>query len=124
MAHTFTETVGIVQGVIAHMEDATNKAALAAKNFDVTPHLARLKAELASVNTLNAEQEKLKSDLSKKTTELGNAVDSGYGDASGLIDAMAGMYGKSSPEAANIQRIRSAIRKASPSSPTPPAPTH
>ena len=121
MAHTFTETVGMIQGVIAHMEQATNKAALTGKNFDVTPHVTRLKGKLDSVNKLNAEQEALKVDLGKKTKELETAVDSGYADASGLIDAMGGMYGKGTPEAANVQLIRSAIRQASKAAPATPA---
>jgi len=122
MAYTFTETVGIIQAVIAYMEDADNQAALTAKDFDVTPHLTRLKAKLATINKCNTEQEALKVALSKKTTDLNTATDGGYNDTSGLIDAMAGMLGKGTPEAKNLQTIRSKVRAAGGNTPTPPAP--
>jgi len=121
MARTFTETVGLIQAAIAYMQDANNQAALAAKNFAVAPHLTRLQAKYASINSVNAEQEQLKVSLVNKTAALNAATDDGYADTSGLIDAMMGMLGKSSAEAKNLQTIRSRIRQGG-STPTPPTP--
>jgi hypothetical protein len=39
MSKSYSETTGIIQGVIAYMQDDANKAALAAKDFDVTKPL-------------------------------------------------------------------------------------
>ncbi|MBI3851944.1 MAG: hypothetical protein HY298_16935 [Verrucomicrobia bacterium] len=121
MAHTFTETTGIMQAVVAYMQDANNTAALAAKNFDVGPHLTRLQTKLASMSQLNTEQEQLKVNLGNKTKALDAASTDGYTDTSGVIDAMMGMLGKSSIEAKNLQTIRSRIRQGG--GPTPPGPT-
>jgi hypothetical protein len=56
--HTFTEKLGIVTQTISYMQYPDNKAALKAKNFDVTPHIARLQGELGTVNTLAPVQKK------------------------------------------------------------------
>jgi hypothetical protein len=82
MAYTFTETTGIIQGVLDYMNNADNKAALTAKNFDVTPHITRLTDELKAIGKSNTEQEKLKVDLKAKTTELDENTTTGYTDAS------------------------------------------
>src|SRR5438876_3658589 len=97
MAYTFTETTGIIQGVLDYMNNAENKAALLAKNFDVAPHVTRLTAELDAIGKSNTEQEKLKVDLRNKTTDLDEKTTVGYNDASGLIDAMGGLLGKGTP---------------------------
>ena len=49
-----------------------------------------------------------------------------YNDASGVIDAMAGLLGKGTPAAKKLQTIRSKVRKhsdANSPTPTPPTPT-
>ena len=123
MAYTFTETTGIIQGVLDYMKNADNQAALTAKNFDVTPHVTRLTDELKAIGKSNTEQEKLKVDLKDKTTELDQNTTTGYNDASGLIDAMGGLLGKGTPAAQNLQTIRSKVRQAGGGTPpTPPAP--
>jgi hypothetical protein len=123
MAYTFTETTGIIQGVIDYMDNADNKAALTAKNFDVTPHIARLTTELGDIGKANAEQEKIKADLKDKTIEVEGKTETGYKDASGLIDAMGGLLGKGTPAAQNLQTIRSKVRQAGgATTPTPPVP--
>jgi hypothetical protein len=55
--HTFTEKLGIVNQTISYMQDADNKAVLAAKNFDVTAHIARLQGELGAVKHARASSE-------------------------------------------------------------------
>lgn len=122
MAYTFTETTGIIQGVLDYMNNADNKAALLAKNFDVAPHVTRLSAELSAIGLSNTEQEKLKADLKSKTIELEGKTATGYTDASGLIDAMSGLLGKGTPAAQNLQTIRSKVRQTGDTPPAPPKP--
>jgi hypothetical protein len=57
--------------------------------------------------------------LGKKTTELNTALDTGYTDASGMIDAMMGVLGKNSPEAKNLQKIRTGYGPGGKSTPPP-----
>ena len=124
--HTFTEKVGIVNQVISYMQDADNQKALAAKNFDVTAHIARLQGELGAVNTLAPVQKKMEVAHIQATSDLQNASYAAYNDASGVIDALAGLLGKGTPAAQKLQTIRSKVRKhsdANSPTPTPPAPT-
>src|SRR5437764_12970664 len=97
MAYTFTETTGVIQGVLDYMNNAENKAALLAKNFDVAPHVTRLTAELQAIGQSNTEQEKLKVDLKNKTTELDENTTVGYNDASGLSMRCEGCWAKALP---------------------------
>jgi hypothetical protein len=124
--HTFTEKLGIVNQTIGYMQDADNKAALAAKNFDVTAHITRLTGELGTVTTLAPIQKKNEVAHIKATSDLQNAAYAAYNDASGLIDAMGGLLGKGTPAAKKLQDIRSKTRKhnaANDPTPTPPAAT-
>jgi hypothetical protein len=124
--HTFTEKLGIVTQTVSYMQDPDNKTALAAKNFDVTPHIARLTAELGTVNTLAPVQKKAEVAHIQATADLQDASYNTYNDASGVIDAMAGLLGKGTPAAKKLQNIRSKVRNhnsANPPTPTPPAPT-
>jgi hypothetical protein len=124
--HTFTEKLGIVTQTISYMQDSDNQKALAAKNFDVTPHIARLTGELVSVNTLAPIQKKAEVAHIQATSALQTATYGTYNDASGVIDAMAGLLGKGTPAAKKLQNIRSKVRKhsdANSPTPTPPAPT-
>jgi hypothetical protein len=121
--NTFTEKIGIVNNTISYMQDADNQAALKAKNFDVAPHITRLQAELGSVNTLAPVQKKMEVAHIKATSDLNDASYGAYNDASGVIDAMAGLLGKGTPAAKKLQSIRSKVRKHSttnPPTPTPP----
>jgi hypothetical protein len=119
MAYSFVETVGVIEGVLAYMQSTPNKTTLTARNFDVTPHLARLQGKLTAITALNAEQEQLKVALANKTATLTDATKDAYTDASGLIDAMMGLLGKGSPDARNLQALRGRTRSAA--APTPPA---
>ena len=124
--HTQTEKVGIVTQVISYMKDADNKTALAAKNFDVLPHILRLQAELDTVGEIAPQQKKLEVDHMAKTAELQDASYTAYNDASGVIDAMGGLLGKGTTAANHLQTIRSRVRNHSDNhapTPTAPAPT-
>lgn len=101
--NTFTEKIGIVNNTISYMQDADNQAALKAKNFDVAPHITRLTAELGSVNTLAPVQKKMEVAHIKATSDLNDASYGAYNDASGVIDAMAGLLGKGTPAAKKLQ---------------------
>ena len=121
MAHTFTETIGVVQGVIAHLENADNATALTAKEFPVASRLTRLKDRLKKINDDNAEQEKRKVALQQQTDVLDTSLADGYQDASGAVDSIADAYGKNTDAAKNVQKIRSNVRRGpTPVSPTPP----
>jgi hypothetical protein len=124
--HTFTEKLGIVTQTISYMQDADNQAALTAKNFDPAPHITRLQAELDQTNKLAPVQKTAEVAHIKATSDLQGASYTAYNDASGVIDAMAGLLGKGTPAAKKLQNIRSKVRKHSatnPPTPTPPAPT-
>jgi hypothetical protein len=121
--NTFTEKIGIVTQTISYMQDPDNQAVLKAKNFDVTPHIARLQGELGTVNSLKPVQKKAEVAHINATSNLNDASYGAYNDASGVIDAMAGLLGKGTPEAKKLQSIRSKVRKHSPANPpTPPPP--
>ena len=120
--NTFTEKIGIVTQTISYMQDADNQAALTGKNFDVLPHIARLTAELKSVNTLAPVQQKTEVAHMKATSDLNDASYGAYNDASGVIDAMMGLLGKGTTAAKKLQNIRSKVRKHSNSNPPTPTP--
>lgn len=124
--HTFTEKLGIVNQVLSYMQNADNQTALTAKNFDVTPHIARLQGEIKTVTDLAPQQKALEVQHIKATTDLQNATYTAYNDASGVMDAMIGLLGKGTTAAAKLQTIRSRVRRhddTSSPTPTPPAPT-
>jgi hypothetical protein len=110
MARTFTEKVGMLQALLSMMEETSIRAKLASKGFDVVPHSERLSAKLKLVTSLNAEQERLRVEYNRKTAELNGILADSDMDASGVIDALCGILGKSSKEARNLQKIRSRIR--------------
>ena len=120
--NTFTEKIGIVTNTISYMQDADNQAALKAKNFDVAPHITRLTAELGTINTLKPVQQKAEVAHINATSNLNKASYGAYNDASGVIDAMAGLLGKGTPAAKKLQAIRSKVRKHSSTNPPTPAP--
>jgi hypothetical protein len=121
--HTFTEKVGIINSVIGYMQNADNKTALAAKNFDVAPHITRLLGELDSVNQLAPLQKKNEVAHIQATADLQKAACSAYNDASGVIDAMAGLLGKGTPAAQKLKDIRSKARRHNTNNnPTPASP--
>ena len=122
MAHTFTETVGMLDLVIGHLDNPANAAALTAKGMDVAATKTRLTTEKNLIVQTDAEQEQLKVSLNNKTAALVTATEGGYIDSSGMVDAIAGFYGKNSPAGKNILALRANIRREPPTPPTPPPP--
>ena len=120
MAQTFTETIGMLDLVIGHLDNADNAAALATKGLDVPVTKTRLTTKKNSLVTLNAEQEARKVALQEKTAELEPATADGYIDASGMVDALAGFYGKNTPAGKNILALRANIRRGPEEPPAPP----
>ena len=110
MARTFTEKVGMLQALLSLMEETSIRANLASKGFDVMPHSERLATKLKLVSSLNADQDRLRVEYNRKTAELNGVLADSDMDASGVIDAICGILGKSSKEAKNLQKIRSRIR--------------
>ena len=123
MAQTFTETVGMLDLVIGHLDNAGNAATLTAKGLDVAATKTRLTNEKNNLVTLDAEQEALFVASQDKTKELETATAANYMDASGMVDAIAGLYGKNTPAGKNILDLRANIRRGPDEPPvTPPGP--
>jgi len=109
--HTITEKVGIINEVLSYMQNPDNQKALAAKNFDVIPHIARLQGKLKTVTDLSAQQKNLDVQKQTQTATLQTAAYDTYTDTSGTIDAMMGLLGKNTTEAQKLQTIRSKVRR-------------
>jgi hypothetical protein len=78
---------------------------------------------LGAVNSLAPIQKTNEVAHIKATSDLQTATYAAYNDASGLIDAMAGVLGKGTPAAKKLQAIRSkASRHNATNSPTPTPP--
>ena len=77
----------------------------------MVPQIASLQAAIDSMSALNAEQEQMKSALKAKTAEVETATDSADSSASSLIDAIAGLLGKTTPDGKRVLEIRSTIRR-------------
>ncbi len=74
--------------------------------FDPAKKLAALEASVKSAVDLDVEQETLKAELVKTTDEAVNAIHSCYRQASSMIDTMAGIFGKGSPLAKRLRKLR------------------
>jgi hypothetical protein len=123
MAQTFTETIGMLDLVIGHLDNAGNAATLTAKGLDVAATKLRLTNEKNSLVTLNTDQEALFVASQDKTKDLETATAAHYMDASGMVDAIAGFYGKGTPAGKNILDLRANIRRGPDEPPvTPPGP--
>lgn len=120
--HTLPEKIGIVNELVSYMQNPDNQTALTAKNFDPTPHIARLQGKLKSVGDLSSEQKQLEVQKQNKTAQVQAAAYDAYNDASGTLDAMIGLLGKGSTEARKLQTIRSRVRNHNDTNPPAPAP--
>ena len=122
MAKSFSGIIGMMQELFAYMNDAENVAKLAAKGLDIVPLRTRLQTKMTAITQKNADQEQAKVAVLNLTNELNPMTDDGYADASSMIDAMIGMLGKNTPEAKNLQLIRTGFGPGAPTPPTPPTP--
>jgi hypothetical protein len=121
--HTTTEKIGIVNEVVSYMQNPDNQAALTAKNFDTTPHIARLQGKIKSYGDQSILQKNLDVQKQKQTVAVQTAAADTYTDASGTIDAMMGLLGKNTTEAKKLQAIRSKVRRHNDANPPTPPPT-
>jgi len=121
MAQTFTETIGMLDLVIGHLDNAGNAATLTAKGLAVAATKTRLTAAKDNLVQLDAEQEALIVASQNKTKELEAATAPSYIDASGMVDAIAGFYGKNTPAGKNILELRANIRRGPNPAPAPPS---
>ena len=78
--HTLTEKFGIVNELIAYMQNPDSQTALKAKNFDPTPHIARLQGKLKSTGDLSTAQKLLEVQKQNKTAEAQTAAYDAYND--------------------------------------------
>ena len=122
MAQTFTETVGMLNLVIGHLDNAANAAALTAKGMDVAATKTRLTTAKDNLVRLDAEQEQLITASQDKTKELEAATPLAYSDASGMVDAIAGFYGKTTPAGKSVLSLRADSRRGPDDNPAPPPP--
>ena len=120
VAHTYTEVVGIINGVLAHLKNPDNATILNANGFAVAARITRLETKLADLTEANAEQERRKVAQQQQTALLEGLIASDYADASGAIDALADAYGKGSEAADNVLKLRQVRR--GPNDPVPPTP--
>ena len=123
MARTFTEIVGMLQELLAYMNDTANVAALVAKGLDIVPLRNRVQLKLTAMTVKNVDQEQAKVALQNLTVQLNSLTDDAYADASSVIDAMIGMLGKSTLAAKNLQLIRTGHGHSSPAPNPNPNPT-
>ena len=112
--HTLPEKIGIVNELIAYMQNPDNQTALKAKNFDPTPHIARLQGKLKSMGDLSTAQKLLEVQKQNKTAEAQTAAYDAYNDASGTLDAMIGLLGKGTGEAASSRPSAAACATTTP----------
>ena len=120
--HTYTEVVGFIKNVQAHLAKPENATALKAKQYPVDARKQALGDSLDAITGANADQEAAKVELKNATTALDKVLAEGYALASGIIDGMGDAYGKTSVEAKNVQKIRSAIRRGPEGQPNPGTP--
>jgi hypothetical protein len=121
--NTITEKIGIVNEVISYMQNPDNQTALTAKNFDTTPHIARLQGKIKTFGDQSILQKNLDVQKQKQTAVVQTAAYDTYNDASGTIDAMMGLLGKNTTEAKKLQAIRSQVRRHNKDNPPTPPPT-
>lgn len=119
MGYTYTETTGLITNVIAHLAKTENATALTAKDYNVAGNKTRLEQRLTALTAANAEQERLKVALREATTLVEQLTGEGYMDASGMVDTIAGAYGKTTPAGKNVLKIRSDIRRGGNDTPPP-----
>jgi len=93
------------------LQNPGNAAALTAKGLDVAATITRLTNAKNNLVTLDAQQEALKVALPEKTKELETATAAGYMDGSGMVDAIAGFYGKTTTAGKNMLDLRANIRR-------------
>ena len=93
------------------MQNPDNQAALTLKNFDTATHITRLQTKLGNVNTLTTDQKSLELARKNKTADSQKATYDLYNDASGVINAMAGLLGPGTNAAKKLQEIRSKLRR-------------
>lgn len=123
VAHTYTEVVGIINNVLAHLKNAENAAILNANGFAVAARITRLETKLAELTEANAEQERRKVKVQQQTEIVEGLLAAHYPDASGAVDAIADAYGKGSDAAKNALKMRQVRRGPNEDEPpTPPAP--
>lgn len=123
MQYTYTETIGIINGVIAYLKKPENAALLTAKHYPVTEKIAEFTALSNELTGLNADQEDLKVQLKNMTADLENKLNTGWETTSGEIDSIAGNLGKNSAAGKNVKQIRSNVRRSAKAKKTPAAPT-
>lgn len=124
--HTFTEKLGIVNQTISLYAGHGQQGGTGGEKFRRHGACRPVARGAGAVNTLAPVQKKMEVSHIKATSDLQTASYAAYNDASGVIDAMAGLLGKGTPAAKKLEDIRSKVRKhgsANSPTPTPPAPT-
>ena len=80
------------------------------------------RADAADLTKANGEQEGLKTSLKNKTEEVVNRNETGYTDASSVLNTGMGKLGNGTPEAQEGTNLRKRLGGNPPSAPKPPTP--
>jgi hypothetical protein len=108
---THTETVGFLKAVTEFM--TKNGVTLSGLGFAADAKAQELRTLLDTLVSENATQEGMKSQLVKQTKVVESVSRQAYTTGSGMVDAMAGFLGKTTPEAKALARLRSDVRAGS-----------
>ena len=115
-ASTFADRVAMARRVLEWFRE--HKAELNKKGLQADFWIANLESSVDGAVHTDQDQETLKARLKATTNSLTKWDRQMYEIASGAIDAARGSYGKSSPDAAQIARMRSALHRPPKNPPT------
>lgn len=101
---TYAQKLALSHTVAQFVRDSA--AELKEAGFDTAKKLAQLEEGLKSSVELDTQQEALKAKLVEATNKAVKALDSTYRQASSLVDAMVGVFGKSTPIAKRLRQLR------------------
>ena len=106
------QCIGFLDSVADYLEHY--KAVLIPKKYDPTDDITGCRAAAMALSKTDGDQEKLKTDLAKKTDEVNGLCDGHYTEASGMLDTAIGKLGKRSLEADEARRLRKTVRGRTP----------
>ena len=115
-ASTFADRVAMGRRVLEWFRE--HKAELNKKGLQADFWIANLESSIDGAVHVDQDQETLKARLKATTISVTKWDKQMYEIASGAIDAARGSYGKSTPDAAQIARLRSGLHRPPKNPPT------
>ena len=113
----YAERVGLEEQMLEYLKQ--HRAELEARGLNVAYWIARLEAATAAVKAANDRQEALKAELKASTVSVNAADHEAYVVASGMVDATVAVWGKDSPQAEIVARMRSKVNRPAATSEAP-----